>query len=97
MKRQLVVRFLALELGPMVGAIAICSALGRVSSVVLAVVAFAVFTNVALSIRSGAVLKGWGCICEKTNGKGWSWSWIGVHALFGVFYGTGALLVFLRP
>ena len=61
-----------------------------------AAAALAIFTNVTLSIRAGAVLENWGGVCEKKQGIGWFWTWIAMHGLFGAFFLFGAAMTFLR-
>ena len=97
MKSALVGRFLALELGPMIGAVAVIFLFRRIFPAVMAAVALAVFANVALSIRTGAVLENWGSVCQRKKGGAWFWFWIAVHSYFGAFFLAASAIVFLKP
>lgn len=75
MKRTLVLRFIALEVGPMIAAAAISALTARLSFAILAAAALAILINVTLSIRDGSVLAHGGRVCEKNQEGGWFWFW----------------------
>lgn len=97
MKRVLVVRLLALEIAPMVGALALSAYSQRLMPLWFSAAALVIFTSVTLSIRDGAVLENWGTVCERKKDGGWFWAWIAMHISFGVFLLAGAVVMLLRP
>jgi hypothetical protein len=95
-KRSLVMRFLALEIGPMVTAGLVNGYAGRLFSPAAAIAALAIFTSVWLSIREGVVLKDGGKVCVRGEGNGLFWLWILAHALLGAVFVAGSVLTFSR-
>jgi hypothetical protein len=96
-KRALTVRLLSLEVGPMVGGVALLYFFPQRMPLVFAVVALAIFAGVALCIRDGVVLERGGTVCERRKDSAGFWVWIALHAVFGLFFFAGAALTFLRP
>jgi hypothetical protein len=96
-KRVLTIRLLSLEVGPMVGGVALLYFFPQQMPLVFIAVALLVFASVALSIRDGAVLERGGAVCERQTDRLGFWIWIALHAVLGLFFFAGAAVTFLRP
>jgi hypothetical protein len=95
MKRALAIRFLALEIAPLVLGLTLLYYYPLFLTPIFAVASLPVFASVGLSVRDGAVLMRGGTVCEKKEGA-WFWTWIAIHALFGVFLLACAVMGFVR-
>ena len=97
MKRVLVIRLLALELGPMIAVIGISAYCERLMAPLCLAAALVIFTSVILSIRDGAVLEMFGYVCERKTDPRWFWLWLFAHFSFALFFLAAATLIFWRP
>ena len=97
MKRILVTRLLALELGPMVAAIAISAYSQRLMGPAFLTASIVIFSSVILSIRDGAVLERRGHICEREKEPRWFWFWVAAHFYLALFPFVGAMMVMFWP
>jgi hypothetical protein len=102
MKRVLVIRLLALELAPMVAALAVSAYSQRLMPAAFLIAGFIIFTSVVLTIRDGAV---WarglgsfgGVVCERRNDRGGFWFWVCVHFLWAGFFLSAGAIMFVWP
>ena len=92
-KRVLVIRLLALELGPMVAAIAVSAYSQRLMGPAFLVASGVIFSSVILSIRDGAVLERLGYVCERKREPRSFWFWVSAHFYFALFPFIVAILV----
>ena len=91
-RRVLGWRQVLLEVVPMFGALALTAFLQHMWSLWFSAAATAIFTNVALCIRDGAVLEYGGTVCEREKHGRQFWWWIAVHCFFGGFCLAAAIV-----
>ncbi len=95
-RRVLTTRLLALEILPMIGAVLLSACWQHLMPLFFLLAAMAIFTNVALSLREGAVSDRTG-IYERHKQNRTFWFHIAAHSLFGAFFLAGSVLIFLKP
>jgi Ni/Fe-hydrogenase subunit HybB-like protein len=97
MKRVLVIRLLALELGPLVAALAVSAYSERLMGPAFLAASIVVLLSVILSIRDGAVLEKWGYICERKNEPRSFWFWVAAHFYLALFPFVCAMIILFWP
>ena len=97
MKRILAFRLIALELAPIVAALAVSAYSQRLMPPAFLAASIVILLSVTLSIRDGAVLAKYGCVFERRENRGWFWFWVSAHISLAAFCLFAAAIVFLWP